>query len=100
LLQRFQKQPTAPTFYYVFDVLRHNGDDLTGKALLERKAALDRILKPKAGLQLSSYVEDAGKALFNFTKGKGMEGIIAKRKDSIYRLGKRASDWLKIKAGL
>jgi len=31
LLQRFQKQPTAPTLYYVFDILWHNGKDLTGK---------------------------------------------------------------------
>ena len=40
LLQRLRKQPKAPTLYYVFDVLWHNGDDLTGKALLERKAVL------------------------------------------------------------
>jgi bifunctional non-homologous end joining protein LigD len=57
-------------------------------------------LKPRAGIQLGSYVEDEGKALFNLTKEKGMEGIIAKRKDSIYRPGKRTSDWLKIKARL
>jgi bifunctional non-homologous end joining protein LigD len=100
LLQRFQKQPTAPTLYYVFDVLWHDGDDLTEKPLLERKAILERILKPKAGIQLGSYVEDEGKALFNLTKEKGMEGIIAKRKDSLYRPGKRTSDWLKIKARL
>lgn len=34
LLQRFQKQPTAPTLYYVFDILWRNGDDLTGKTVL------------------------------------------------------------------
>jgi bifunctional non-homologous end joining protein LigD len=76
LLQRFQKQPTAPTVYYVFDVLWHNGEELTGKPLLERKAVLERILKPKAGIQLGSYVEAEGKALFKLTKEKGMEGII------------------------
>ena len=100
LLQRFQKQPTAPTLYYIFDILRHNGEDLTGKPILERRAALERVLKPVAGIQLGSYVEGEGKALFNLTKEKGMEGIIAKRKDSIYRPGKRTSDWLKIKARL
>ena len=100
LLQRFQKQPTAPTLYYVFDVLWHNGDDLTGKALLERKGVLERILKPTTGIQLGSYTELEGKALFNLTKEKGMEGIIAKKKDSLYRPGKRTSDWLKIKARL
>src|SRR6201987_4389433 len=44
--------------------------------------------------------EDEGKALFELTKVKGMEGIIAKRKDSVYRPGKRTPDWLKIKAHL
>src|SRR6201988_2882208 len=100
LLQRFQKQPTAPTLYYVFDILWSDGEDLTRKYILERKSVLERILKPKAGIQLGSYVEAEGKALFNLTKQKGMEGIIAKRKDSIYRPGKRTSDWLKIKARL
>jgi bifunctional non-homologous end joining protein LigD len=50
--------------------------------------------------KLGQYVEAEGKALFELTKEKGMEGIIAKRKDSIYRSGKRTSDWLKIKARL
>jgi bifunctional non-homologous end joining protein LigD len=100
LLQRFQKQPTAPTLYYVFDVLWHEGEDLTGKPILERRSVLERILKPAAGIQLGRYVEDEGKALFKLTKEKGMEGIIAKRKDSVYRPGKRTSDWLKIKARL
>ena len=100
LLQRFQKQPTAPTLYYVFDVLWHNGHDVTGKPIVERRSVLERILKPAPGIQLWSYVEAEGKALFDFTKEKRMEEIIAKRKDSIYRPGKRTSDWLKIKARL
>src|SRR5215472_12838073 len=100
LLQRFQKQPTAPTLYYVFDLLWYKGDDLTGKPILERRSVLERILKPAAGIQLGSYVETEGEALFELTRQKGIEGIIAKRKDSIYRPGKRTSDWLKIKARL
>jgi bifunctional non-homologous end joining protein LigD len=101
LLQRFQKQPTAPTLYYLFDVLWHNGADLTGKPILERRSVLERVIQPAPGIQkLGQYVEAEGKALFALTKQKGMEGIIAKRKDSIYRPGKRTSDWLKIKARL
>ena len=52
------------------------------------------------GVQIRSYVEREGKALFDPVKSKGMEGIIANRKDSIYRPGNRTSDWLKIKARL
>jgi bifunctional non-homologous end joining protein LigD len=100
LLQRFQKQPTAPTLYYVFDVLWSDGADITGKPVLERRALLEHIIKPVSGIQLGSYVQNEGKALFQLVQEKGMEGIIAKRKDSIYRPGKRTSDWLKIKARL
>jgi len=67
---------------------------------LERRALLDTILKPVPGIQLGTCVEGQGKALFDLTKEKGIEGIVAKRKDSIYRPGKRTSDWLKIKASL
>jgi bifunctional non-homologous end joining protein LigD len=48
LLQRFQKQPTAPTLYYVFDVLWCDGEDITGKPVVERRRVLERIMKPKA----------------------------------------------------
>ena len=48
--------------------------------------------------QAFSFVEGQGKALFDLAKTKGMEGIVAKRKNSIYRPGKRSSDWLKIKS--
>jgi bifunctional non-homologous end joining protein LigD len=70
------------------------------KPILERRSVLERILKPAAGIQLGSSVEAKGKALFNLMKEKEIEGIIAKRKDSIYRPGRRSSDWLKIKARL
>ena len=63
-------------------VLWHKGDDLTGKPILERRSVLERILKPAAGIQLGSYVETEGEALFELTRQKGIEGIIAKRKDS------------------
>src|ERR1700746_2421318 len=52
LLQRFQKQPTAPTLYYVFDVLWYQGGDITEKPILERRKVLERILKPAAGIQI------------------------------------------------
>jgi bifunctional non-homologous end joining protein LigD len=100
LLQRFQKQPTAPTLYYVFDVLWSEGEDITENPIVARRAVLERIIKPVPGIQLGSYVQNEGKALFKLVKEKGMEGVIAKRKDSIYLPGKRTSDWLKIKARL
>jgi len=78
LLQRFQKQLTAPTLFYVFDVLWSDGVDITGQTILERRALLERILKPVPGVQLGTYVQNEGKALFQLVKEKGMEGVIAK----------------------
>ena len=60
LLQRFQKQPTAPTLYYVFDVLWSDGEDITGKTIMERRTVLERIIKPTAGVQLGTYVDSRG----------------------------------------
>jgi bifunctional non-homologous end joining protein LigD len=54
LLQRFQKQPTAPTLYYIFDVLWYNGGDLTGHSILERRKVLERVVKPRAAIQIGS----------------------------------------------
>jgi bifunctional non-homologous end joining protein LigD len=98
LLQRFQKQPKAPTLYFVFDVLWTNGVDVTGETLLERRAILENIVKPSSSIQLGNYVEGEGKALFELTKAKGMEGIVAKRQEGIYRPGKQSADWIKIKS--
>ena len=86
LLQRFQKQLSAPTLYFVFDVLWTNGVDVTGKTLMERRAVLETIVKPAPGIQLGTFVEGQGKALFDLTKAKGMEGIVAKRKDRRFSL--------------
>ncbi|MBV8731498.1 MAG: hypothetical protein JO336_16950 [Acidobacteriia bacterium] len=50
LLQRFQKQPTAPTIYFIFDVLWTNGADGTRKTLMERRAVQETIVKPGVGI--------------------------------------------------
>jgi bifunctional non-homologous end joining protein LigD len=98
LLQQWQKHPTAPVVYYLFDVLWSNGRDLTGKTVLQRRDRLEQIITPVSGIQVGGYVETRGKDLFALAKEKGLEGIIAKRKASIYRPGKRSPNWLKIKS--
>ena len=55
LLQRFQKQPTAPTVYFIFDLLWNNGADVTGKTFMERRAVLEIIIKSVAGIQLGVW---------------------------------------------
>src|ERR1700730_3958494 len=98
LLQQWQRRPTAPVVFYLFDVLWHDGRDITGKTVLQRRDRLRLIITPVAGIQVGGYIENHGKDLFHLAKEKGLEGIIAKRKTSIYRPGKRSPDWLKIKS--
>jgi bifunctional non-homologous end joining protein LigD len=98
LLQRWQKRPTAPVVLCLFDLLWSDGRDITRKTVLQRRERLERIINPVPGLQVGRYVEKRGIDLYHLAKEKGLEGIIAKRKTSPYRPGKRSQDWLKIKA--
>ena len=52
LLQRWQKRPTAPVVYYLFDLLWYDGRDLTGKTVLQRRKKLNEIITPVAGIQV------------------------------------------------
>ena len=98
LLQKWQKRPTAPVAYVLFDLLWDNGRDLTGKSIVQRLEQLEEIITPVDGIQIGGYIENCGIDLFRLAKEKGLEGIIAKRKTSIYQPGKRSPDWLKIKS--
>ena len=98
LLQKWQKRPTAPVAYVLFDLLWDSGRDLTGKSVIQRRERLQEIVTPVAGIQVGGYLEKRGVELFNLAREKGLEGIIAKRKGSTYQRGRRSPDWLKIKA--
>jgi bifunctional non-homologous end joining protein LigD len=98
LLQKWQKRPTAPVAYVLFDLLWDNGCDLTDKSVIQRRERLLEIIHPFAGIEVGGYIENRGIDLFRLAKEKGLEGIIAKRKTGIYQPGKRSPDWLKIKS--
>jgi len=65
---------------------------------LQRSDQLQQIITPVDGIQVGGYIENRGIDLYRLAKEKGLEGIIAKRKTSIYGPGKRSLDWLKIKS--
>ena len=96
LLQESIKKGGSSLYYCIFDLLSLNGEDLRNLPLIERKAKLERMLfKSNNNLIYSSHVDD-GKETFDFAKQNNLEGIIAKKKISVYT-GKRTDDWLKIK---
>ena len=70
---------------------------ICGKVSLEeRKKKLASILITGDVLRYSDHYEKQGKALFEMARAKGLEGILAKKRDSIYQ-ERRTSEWLKIK---
>lgn len=88
--------PPGRLVYYVFDLLWLDGEDLRPRPLLERKARLERLLRPAGGRVLySDHVEAAdGPALYERAVQLGCEGIVSKRADAPYG-GRRT--WRKIK---
>ncbi|MGD0794348.1 MAG: DNA ligase D [Dehalococcoidales bacterium] len=93
-----RKQPGFPLIYYVFDILYLDGFDLRGAALRYRKELLGKILKATGQIRLVDYFEGDGETVYRAAVSNGLEGIIAKRRDSLYETGRRSRDWLKIKA--
>jgi bifunctional non-homologous end joining protein LigD len=85
--------------YYAFDLLSHDGEDLTKLPLEDRKAALARLLvtpKKQEAVRYSDHVVGNGSAVHAEACRRGLEGIISKRRDAPYR-GGRVGSWLKVK---
>jgi bifunctional non-homologous end joining protein LigD len=86
----------VPVLYYAFDLLYLDGYDLRRVPLEDRKRKLASALVPGDSLRYSDHYERQGKALFEIARQKGLEGILAKKRDSIYQES-RSREWLKIK---
>ncbi|WP_325175569.1 ATP-dependent DNA ligase [Paenibacillus sonchi] len=85
-----------PVTYVVFDILRYKGKDLRNRPLMERKAILASLALPNAHFGVIPYVEGMGEALFAQMQARAMEGVVAKRKNSLYETGRRSAAWQKI----
>ncbi|MDQ1279295.1 MAG: Multifunctional non-ous end joining protein LigD [Thermoproteota archaeon] len=83
--------------YIVFDILEKDDVSLIELPLVERKELLKKYLKEGRSVLLSIFVEEDGEAYYEAALQRGLEGIIAKKKDSPYEPGIRSSNWLKIK---
>ncbi len=88
---------TIPVTYVAFDLLHLNGKDLMSLPLLERKKRLKSVLKEGPHLLYGDHVEKEGRRFFTEASKKGIEGIIAKDRNSPYLPGSRGNCWIKIK---
>jgi DNA ligase D-like protein (predicted ligase) len=85
-----------PVVYCVFDLLALDGEDLTGRPLLERRACLASAIRQSAALALTEAWREDSQRRFAEACRAGWEGLIAKRADAPYTPG-RSKDWLKLK---
>lgn len=85
-----------PTTYVIFDILRYKGEDLRRLPLMDRKKILASLTLPSTSFGVVPFVEGAGEALFEQIKARSMEGVVAKRMDSVYETGRRSDSWRKV----
>jgi bifunctional non-homologous end joining protein LigD len=100
LLQGAQEGESAQLFYYVFDVLNWKGRDTRSLPLRERKKLLEQALaNAPSTIRLSSFLPGQPYELSAAMKDLGLEGLIAKKYDSVYESGQRSGAWVKYKWG-
>src|SRR3989475_7489841 len=86
---------TLPATYIVFDVLYVGEKSVMGLSQMERKALLPDLVDVDDRVVLSDYIEGRGVDYYNAVIARGLEGIIAKHKETRYQVGKRSKDWIK-----
>jgi len=86
-----------PVFYYVFDLVHVDKYDITGVGLVLRKGLLRKAVTFRGPVRFETHHDTKGEAFYQEACANGLEGVIAKRRDSDYEPGKRSPEWLKFK---
>jgi ATP-dependent DNA ligase len=94
-----QNYETATLIYYVFDVMILAGRDVMNEPLSARRQLLQERVLAKLGEPIRESPEmDAGLPdLISSVKAHGLEGLVAKRRDSRYESGERSGAWQKMR---
>lgn len=85
---------TNPVTLMVFDLLRLDGEELTGLPLEQRRARLEELGLDSPRWQVPPAYDD-GPTLYDATAAQGLEGVVSKRRSSRYHEGRRTAEWLK-----
>ncbi|HEX7861946.1 MAG TPA: non-homologous end-joining DNA ligase [Verrucomicrobiae bacterium] len=89
---------SAGLFFYVFDILNLNGRDTTALPLMKRKALLQILIKGQSDcIRYSDVLNGDIEELSAVMKPMGLEGLIAKKRNSKYEIGARSGSWIKFK---
>ncbi len=99
LLQNF-RSAESHIIYYAFDILLHKNRDLTQLPLSERRSILASVVEPREHVDLSAVSQMKSEQMLAFVREQGLEGVIAKRSDSMYQPGQRTGAWSKHRINL
>ena len=98
LLQVFKSSGVAPLVYYVFDLLFLEGKDLQKEPLTVRRKLLAQVLKKAPeNIRLSDELRGTKNELVRVAQEFGLEGLVAKKPNSVYESGRRSGAWVKFK---
>jgi bifunctional non-homologous end joining protein LigD len=87
----------APVTYVIFDLLWLDGRSLMALAYEERRARLAELNLNGERWQAPDHVVGRGKEVLAASAAQGLEGVVAKRLDSVYEPGRRSHGWVKVK---
>ena len=96
-LQHRSSHPRHLIVFYAFDLLHLDGRELMGAPLLARRAQLPKVIGHDATIRLSRDLPGRTADIVHALEAAGIEGVVAKRKDSTYQPGERSDAWLKLK---
>jgi ATP-dependent DNA ligase len=86
--------------YYALDILFRKGEDLTQFPLSKRREVLESVVKPSDHVGLSQVADKTSAQMLRFIRTHGLEGVVAKRADSVYQPGLRTGLWSKQRINL
>jgi bifunctional non-homologous end joining protein LigD len=82
--------------YFIFDLLVCNNRDLTRLPLIERRKLMNLLVTLKSGrIRISEQFEVTANDMLVAVREQKLEGVVAKRKDSLYEAGRRTGSWIK-----
>jgi DNA ligase D-like protein (predicted ligase) len=89
----------APLHFFVFDLLVLNGKDVMAEPLMKRRELLEKRVLPKLSepIRYSPELKASLEDLIQSVKAQGLEGLVAKRRDSKYEPGLRSGVWQKMR---
>lgn len=96
-IQLWETKKEGQLVFYAFDLLWIDGINIMNEPLYLRREALKQLMPESGVIRFSDHIDEIGKDFFEIARKNNLEGIVAKRKDSVYVPDFRSKTWLKIK---